>query len=122
VIGTGAKTLTLVASRQLAVGDFITVAYTTDPTKFMWGQVTNYDVNTKIMSFNSLVTGGSGTFAVWTVGVSGSRGTQGDGVPVIVSGDANKVMVVNSGETQHVHTDINDLLDWQSISLLNSKY
>ena len=74
-IGTGAKTLTVSASKQFATGQFILVSYASDSTKYMHGQVTSYSGTTLII--NVLDTGGSGTYASWNVSVSGSQGATG---------------------------------------------
>lgn len=77
-IGTGSKTFVLAADRPFAVGAFVTIAETADPTtNYMYGQVTSYTSATTTLVVNVTVTAGSGTIAAWTVQISGARGETG---------------------------------------------
>lgn len=69
-IGAGAKTLLIQAGRAFAVGQFVSIARTSDPTNFMAGQVTSYNSTSGVLVVNATETGGSGTFAEWTVALS----------------------------------------------------
>ena len=53
----------------------VKVAYTTDPTIWMLGDVTSYNSGTGVLGFNSTMKRGSGTYAAWTVSISGPAGT-----------------------------------------------
>ena len=69
-IGTGAKTLLIGTGRAFAVGQFVSIARTADPTNFMAGQVTSYNAATGALAVNVTETGGSGTYAEWTIALS----------------------------------------------------
>lgn len=70
-IGTGAKSLTVQTGKSLVVGATVKIAYTTDPTKWMAGDVTAYNSGTGALTVNVVMVNGSGTFASWTVSLAG---------------------------------------------------
>lgn len=70
-IGTGSKTLTIQTGKSIVVGMTVKIAYTTDPTKWMAGDVTAYNSGTGSLTVNVNRSIGSGTYAVWTVSLSG---------------------------------------------------
>lgn len=73
-IGTGAKALTIQTGKQIVIGTWLAIANTAAPANWMAGQVTAYDSGTGALTVNVLVTGGAGTFAAWTVSLSGPPG------------------------------------------------
>jgi hypothetical protein len=78
-IGTGAKSFTIQTGKAFVVGQFVLVANTADPTKYMAGQVTAHNSTTGALTINvpTGYTGGSGTLAAWTIGLTGARGVDG---------------------------------------------
>jgi len=76
-IATGSVTLTTGTNLNFVVGQFVTIANTGTPANYLHGQVTAYNAGTGALTVTVGDTGGSGTFAAWTVSVSGSRGTIG---------------------------------------------
>jgi len=74
-IGTGSKSITIQTGKNFVAGQFITVAYTTTPTNYMFGQITSYNSGTGALVFNATSIGGSGTQAAWTVGLTGPQGS-----------------------------------------------
>lgn len=82
-VGTGSKTFTTQADKQFNVGQFVLAASDAAPdTNYMFGQITSYSSTTLIV--NMLSTGGSGTYADWSIYIAGARGdtgAAGNGVP-----------------------------------------
>lgn len=78
-IGTGSKSFTIETGKAFVVGQFVLVANTADPTKYMAGQVTAHNATTGALTINvpAGYTGGSGTLAAWTIGLTGARGVDG---------------------------------------------
>jgi len=72
-IGTGSKTFTTnLASNATAftVGTRVRLAYSVTPANFMEGVITSFSGTTLVVNVDN--TGGSGTYASWTVSVAGS--------------------------------------------------
>ena len=76
-IGTGAKTLTIEASKQFAIGQTARITYNSDINKWMQGTVSAYNPTTGSLSISVDTISGSGTYAVWTVALTGSVGPTG---------------------------------------------
>lgn len=78
-IGTGSKSFTIETGKAFVVGQFVLVANTADPTKYMAGQVTAHNATTGALTINvpTGYTGGTGTLAAWTIGLTGARGVDG---------------------------------------------
>lgn len=72
VIGTGTQTLTVETGKALVPGMWILLAYRSDPSNNMTGQVTSYDAGTGALVLNVTATNGAGTFADWTGSVTGA--------------------------------------------------
>jgi hypothetical protein len=83
-IGTGSKTFTTQAGKLFEVGSFVTIALVGTPTSFMFGQVTAYSGTSLTVSVD--LASGTGTFADWTITVSGARGANG-AVTSVTAGD-----------------------------------
>lgn len=77
-IGTGAKSLTIQSGKSIVIGMTVKIAVTADGTAWMAGDVTAYNSGNGALSVNVVATNGAGTFAAWTVSLSGPVGT---GVP-----------------------------------------
>ncbi|MGT2453794.1 carbohydrate-binding protein [Cupriavidus basilensis] len=77
-IGTGAKGLTTQADKQFAVGMPVRITRTSDVTQWMDGQVSAYDAATGAMTVAVATTSGAGTYANWTVSLSGQGGPAGE--------------------------------------------
>jgi hypothetical protein len=73
-IGTGTKSPTVQPGLNLVPGYPVRLAYTTDPTKYMDGQVTTYNSTTGALVANILSVNGSGTFADWQIMVLPAAG------------------------------------------------
>ena len=69
-IGTGSKTFTTQTAKSFVLGQAVIVSYTTTPTNYMLGQITAYNSGTGSMTVSVTQTGGSGTYAAWTIGLS----------------------------------------------------
>ena len=76
-IGTGAKTLTIEASKQFAIGQTARITYNSDVGKWMQGTVSAYNASTGSLSISVDTISGSGTYALWTVALTGSVGPTG---------------------------------------------
>lgn len=76
-IGTGAKALTTQASKQFAVGNPVRITRTSDVTQWMDGQVSAYDAATGALTVLVATISGAGTYANWTVSLSGQGGPAG---------------------------------------------
>jgi len=80
-IGIGAKTFTIQTNRSFVVGSPVKVSVTASPSaNYMNGVVTAYDIGTGVLSVAVSDTLGAGTFAAWTVSLSGTRGATGPAV------------------------------------------
>lgn len=103
VIGTGSKSFTIAAGKQFSFGQFLIATSDADPTNYMHGQVSSYSGTTLVI--NVLDVGGSGTFADWTISVSGTRGAGGSAaaggtngqIQVNVSGSLSGVDATGTG-------------------------
>jgi len=70
-IGTGSKTLTVEAGKDLVVGMAVMIASTVAPaTNWMHGIITSYTSGTGVLVVTVDTIGGSGTIAAWTVSIS----------------------------------------------------
>lgn len=112
-IGTGPQTLTVNAGKQFVAGMFVNAYSTASPANYMIGQVTSYDSGTGVLAFTVLAgdTGGSGTFAAWTVTQSGRKGSTGAAATIAVGAvttgaPGSSVSVVNSGTSGAAVFDI----------------
>ena len=70
LIGTGSKSLTIQASKEIVVGMFVLIARTSAPENYMAGQVTSYNSGTGALVVSVGAVGGSGTYIDWTVSLS----------------------------------------------------
>lgn len=76
-IGTGSKTFITQANLPVSIGQLVIVSNTATPSNFMFGQVTAYSALSGSITINVSLTGGSGTFASWTIASSGPQGATG---------------------------------------------
>lgn len=77
-IATGTQTFTIQTGKLFALGQFATVAYTTDPTKLMHGIITAYNSGTGSMTVQVYrINGTGGPFTAWTIAVSGPQAAVG---------------------------------------------
>ena len=88
-IGTGEQSLTVDVSKSYEPGMSVKIAYTTDPTNWMFGDVKTYNSTTGALVVTVISILGSGTQAVWTVSLSGPA----------MSGGAVTEMPVGGGAT-----------------------
>ena len=69
--GTGSKTLTIQTGKDLVVGQFVSIAYTTDANNWMQGVITAHNPGTGSLTVNVGAYKGTGTYTDWTIGLSG---------------------------------------------------
>lgn len=75
-IGTGSKAFTMASEVPFAVGAYVVISETADPTtNNMYGQVTA--VSGTSLTVNVTETNGSGTIAAWTISIAGPVGPAG---------------------------------------------
>jgi hypothetical protein len=77
LIGLGAKTLTVGTNKGFRAGMMVLAYVTADPTKWMTGTVTSYTAASGVLVMAVTGSNGAGTYAAWTVALSGVQGTQG---------------------------------------------
>jgi len=99
-IGTGSKTFTTnlsVTGTAFAVGTRVRVAYTTTPANFMEGVITAYSTTSMTVDVDS--TGGSGTYAAWSISVAGIQGNSGLTVntTTVSGGTTGNILYDNAG-------------------------
>ena len=88
-IGTGSKSLTIETGKGYVAGQAVLIASTAGPTNYMAGQVTSYTSGTGALVVNVTATGGSGTFAAWTISVTAvvsAGGVSPDSIVTLTSG------------------------------------
>lgn len=77
-IALGSTSITLAQTGKLySVGQQIRIASTASPTNWMDGTLTAFNAATGAMTVNVTAISGSGTFAAWTVALSGAPGVAG---------------------------------------------
>lgn len=114
-IGTGSKSFTVQTGKMYVTGTFVLAASASAPsTKWMFGSVDSYNIATGALVVTVLRTSGSGTYADWVISLSGPQGQGGDVLPSL-SGNAGKVLQVNSGETASEWVDDG----WEVIGTVN---
>jgi hypothetical protein len=85
LIQTGSRVFTTQASKLWVAGQFIQIASEANSSNYMNGTVTSYTGTTLTMNITNI--GGSGTFADWSISISGGRGEVGGvGPPGGISG------------------------------------
>jgi phage-related tail fiber protein len=75
LIGTGSKSFATQSGKGFVAGDFVMIFSDANNTNFMGGQVTSYSGTS--LDVNVTSTGGVGTFADWTIRISGPPGPVG---------------------------------------------
>lgn len=73
-LGTGAKSLTIQTGKAIVIGMTVKIAVTADGTTWMAGDVTAYNSGSGALDVNVTHVQGSGTYAAWTVSLSGPVG------------------------------------------------
>lgn len=77
-IATGSTTITVDASKSYLPGMSVKIAYTTDATNWMLGEVTAYNSGTGSLTVYVRKINGSGTYTAWTVTLSPTDGEVGN--------------------------------------------
>ena len=105
-IGTGAKTFTTQTGKQFAAGQYVIAVSDANAANYMFGAVTGYAGTS--LEINVISIGGSGTFADWTINLSGARGAAGaDGVLTgLTAGKAQQVDQAVSATVRAATTDL----------------
>ena len=70
-IALGSTTITIQTGKAFVVGQFVTIAYTTDATNWMHGVITAHNSGTGSITVNVSASAGGGTYSAWTVALSG---------------------------------------------------
>lgn len=76
VIEDGSKTFAIQSGKQFAAGQFISIISDANSANYLHGTVTSYSGTTLIVNVTNF--GGTGTFADWSISLSGSQGAKGD--------------------------------------------
>lgn len=77
-IATGSTTITVDASKSYLPGMSVKIAYTTDATNWMLGEVTAYNSGTGSLTVYVRKINGSGTYAAWTISLAATPQDVGD--------------------------------------------
>lgn len=98
-IGTGSKSWVTQANLPIVLSQFLLISDGSDPTNYMFGQVTAYSRSSGALTVDVSQTSGSGTFTNWTITASGPIGPQGTagtagGIPTGVAGGTVSVITV----------------------------
>ena len=104
-IAVASKVFTTQDTKFFDAGNFLLITSDANPTNYMHGQVTSYSGTTLTVNITNI--GGTGTFADWTIRVSGTRGTQG------AQGAAGSIGDLTSAPTGNIATG--DFLIYQDI-------
>lgn len=72
-INVGTKVLTVETGKSLVVGMPVVIAATAAPTNYMYGIITAYDSGTGLLTVSVEYISGTGTYAAWTVSLTGPR-------------------------------------------------
>lgn len=108
-IGTGSKSFTVAAGKYFKTSNYVVISSAAAPaTNWMYGQVTSYSGTT--LTVNVFTTGGSGTYADWSIEISGARGPAGpagtvdiDSLSVLsdISGSNDQMIVYDSSAAEN---------------------
>jgi hypothetical protein len=104
LIGTGSKVFTTQSGKQFDIGNWILAVSDADETNYMHGHVTDYTGTSLTLNVTNI--GGSGTFADWSLYISGTQGAKGD-TGTINDLSGVPTATIASGDTL-IFTDIND--------------
>jgi microcystin-dependent protein len=96
-VGTGPTTFHTATGLAYATNMVVTAYYASNVAMFMQGAVTSYNTNTGVLVVNITNTGGSGSYSLWTISISGPQGA--------------------TGATGPAGTPIGSGLEWYSTSL-----
>lgn len=88
-IGTGSKTLTVGTAKSYVIGMTVKIAYTTDGSKWMLGEVTAYNSGTGSMTVAVRTINSTGTFAAWTVSMAATTINVGEHIVTVHSGNGH---------------------------------
>lgn len=114
-IGTGTKSFTVASGLGFTAGQFVLIDSDADGTNYMFGQVSSYDSTT--LEVNVTTTGGSGTFADWTITVAGVQGVT--GATGSVSATSAVVAATTAGAALQ-SSNLNNCISWGAGGAANS--
>lgn len=98
-VGTGSKTLIIESGKGFAIGQFIVVAETSNPTSvYITGQVTAYNSTTGSITLEVSTSVGSGSYSDWSVSIAASVTGGGDTL--------NSIIILTSGTSWVAPADI----------------
>jgi len=89
-IATGSTTITVQASKSYVVGMTVKIAYTTDATNWMLGEVTAYNSGTGSLTVYVRQINGSGTQSAWTISLAATQQEVGDLVTTCITGNGSR--------------------------------
>jgi hypothetical protein len=88
LISVASKTLTVQASKSYVAGMAVTIAYTTDPTQWMRGEVISYDSVTGALVVNvRYISDSVGTYTAWTISQASIESSVADSNILCVTGN-----------------------------------
>lgn len=71
-IGAGSVPFTIQPNKSFVVGSFVTIAASSSPNNWMYGNITAYNISTGDITVNSVLTsGGPGPYNSWSIALSG---------------------------------------------------
>ena len=90
LISIASKTLTVQASKSYVVGMAVTIAYTTDPTQWMRGEVTAYNSGTGSLTVNvRYISDTTGTYTAWTISQASIESSVADSEILLTTGNGH---------------------------------
>jgi len=90
LISIASKSLTVQSGKSYVPGMAVTIAYTTDATKWMRGEVTSYDAGTGALVVNvRTISQTTGTFTAWTVSQAAVEALVGNHIVTVHTGNGH---------------------------------
>ncbi|MFN7834839.1 MAG: hypothetical protein ACK5NY_03475 [Burkholderiaceae bacterium] len=100
LIGTGSKVFTTQSNKALTAGTWVLITSDAASTNYMHGYVTAYVGTSLTVEVTNV--GGAGTFADWTIRISGTRGATGAPGGPLADGDYGDITVSSTGSVWNI--------------------